>query len=114
MCNLYSSKDLKSFENNSTYSHYWQKSWQKKPKYTQLKTAIHRLTMQSHMSMFFLLNRTIQICVSCFRVVKIWLFEYNLLILTTGCSTWHLVGKELFEDLRIRIVAFHKDGLGYK
>ncbi len=108
MCNLYSSKGLKSFEPLLS------KKLAKKTKYTQLKTAIHRLTMQSHMSMFFLLNRTIQICVSCFRVVKIWLFEYNLLILTTGCSTWHLVGKELFEDLRIRIVALHKDGLGYK
>ncbi len=28
MCNLYSSKDLLSSENNSTYSHYCQKSWQ--------------------------------------------------------------------------------------
>ncbi len=28
MCNLYSSKDLRSSENNSTYSHYCQKSWQ--------------------------------------------------------------------------------------
>ncbi len=30
-------------------------------------------------------------CVSCFRAVKICLFEYNSLILTTGCSTWHLM-----------------------
>ncbi len=45
-------------------------------------------------------------CVSCFIAVKIWFFEYNSLILTTGCST--------SEDLRIRIVALHKDGLGYK
>ncbi len=61
-------------------------------------TAIHRLTMQSHMSYsscscFCLLDRTIQICVSCFRAVKIWCFEYNSLILTTGCSTWHLMAK---------------------
>ncbi len=35
-------------------------------------------------------------------------FEYNSLILTTGCSTW------LTEDLTITIVAPHKDGLGYK
>ncbi len=40
--------------------------------------------------------------------------EYNSLILTTGCSTWHPHGKELSENLRIRIVALHKDGLGYK
>ncbi len=81
-------------------------------------TAIHRLTMQSHMSYsscscFCLLDRTIQICVSCFRAVKIWCFEYNSLILTTGCSTWHLMAKNS-EDLRIRIVALHKDGRGYK
>ncbi len=61
-------------------------------------TAIRRLTMQSHMSYsscscFCLLDRTIQICVSCFRAVKIWFFEYNSLILTTGCSTWHLMAK---------------------
>ncbi len=31
---------------------------------------------------------------------------------TTGCSTWHLMAKNS-EDLRIRIVALHKDGLGY-
>ncbi len=43
------------------------------------------------MFMFCLLDRTIQICVSCFRAVDIWSFEYNYLILTTGCSTWHLV-----------------------
>ncbi len=61
-------------------------------------TAIHRLTMQSHMSYsscscFCLLDRAIQICVSCFRAVQIWCFVYNSLILTTGCSTWHLMAK---------------------
>ncbi len=81
-------------------------------------TIIHRLAMQSHMSYsscscFCLLDRTIQICVSCFRAVTIRFFEYNSLILTTGCSTWHLMAKNS-EDLRIRIVALHKDGLGYK
>ncbi len=81
-------------------------------------TAIRRLTMQSHMSYsscscFCLLDRTIQICVSCFRAVKIWCFEYNSLKLITGCSTWHLMAKNS-EDLRIRIFALHKDGLGYK
>ncbi len=45
----------------------------------------------SSCSCFCLLDRTIQICVSCFRAVKIWCFEYNSLILTTGCSTWHLM-----------------------
>ncbi len=39
-------------------------------------------------SCFCLLDRTIQICVFCFRAVKIWLFgEYNSLTMTTGCST---------------------------
>ncbi len=61
-------------------------------------TAICCLTMQSHMSYsscscFCLLDRIIQMCVSCFRAVKIWFFEYNSLILTTGCSTWHLMAK---------------------
>ncbi len=35
------------------------------------------------------------------------------LILTTGCSTWNLMAKNS-EDLRARILALHKDGLGYK
>ncbi len=47
----------------------------------------------SYSSCFCLLDRIIQICVSCFRAVQIWCFEYNSLILTTGCSTWHLVAK---------------------
>ncbi len=49
----------------------------------------------SSCSCFCLLDRTIQICVSCFRfrAVKIWFFEYNSLILTTGGSTWHLMAK---------------------
>ncbi len=47
----------------------------------------------SSCSCFCLLDRTIPICVSCFRAVKIWFFEYNSLILTTGCSTWHLMAK---------------------
>ncbi len=67
----------------------------------------------SYSSCFCLLDRTIQICVSCFRAVKIWFFEYNSLILTTGCSTWNLMAKNS-EDLRIRILALHKDGRGYK
>ncbi len=48
----------------------------------------------SSCSCFCLLDRTIQICESCFRAVKIWCFEYNSLILTTGCSTWHLMAKK--------------------
>ncbi len=47
----------------------------------------------SSCSCFCLLDRTIHICVPCFRAVKIWCFEYNSLILTTGCSTWHLMAK---------------------
>ncbi len=81
-------------------------------------TAIRRLTMQSHMSYsscscFCQLDRAIQLCVSCFRAVTIRFFEYNSLTLTTGCSIWHLMAKNS-EDLRIRIVALRKDGLGYK
>ncbi|XP_058636128.1 uncharacterized protein LOC131542996 [Onychostoma macrolepis] len=53
--------------------------------------------MQNHMSYsscscFCLLDRTIPICLSCFRAVKMWCFESNSLILT-GCSTWHLMAK---------------------
>ncbi len=107
MCNLYSSKDLLSSENNSTIN--------KKVATLSDNSDIHRLTMQSHvlfiMFMFCLLDRTIQICVSHFRAVKMWFFEYNSLM-TTGCSTWHLMAKRI--NLRIRIVALHKDGLGYK
>ncbi len=47
----------------------------------------------SSCSCFCLLDRTIQICLSGFRAVKIRCFEYNSLILTTGCSTWHLMAK---------------------
>ncbi len=47
----------------------------------------------SSRSCFCLLDRIIHICVSCFRAVQFWLFEYNSLILTTGCSTWHLTAK---------------------
>ncbi len=65
------------------------------------------------MLMFCLLDRTIQICVSCFSAVQIWFFEYNSFLLTTGCATWHLVANNS-EDLIIRIVALHKDCLGYK
>ncbi len=67
----------------------------------------------SSCSCFCLLDRTKLICVSCIRAVTIWFFEYNSLILTAGCSTWHLMAKNS-EDLRIRIVALHKDGRGYK
>ncbi|CAI9550135.1 unnamed protein product [Staurois parvus] len=35
------------------------------------------------------------------------------LILVTGSSTWHLMAKNS-EDLKKRIVALYKDGLGYK
>ncbi len=47
----------------------------------------------SSCSCFCLLDRNIQICGSRFRAVKIRLFEYKSLILTTGCSTWHLMAK---------------------
>ncbi len=97
MCNLYSSKDLLSSENNSTYSHYFKKASNK----TEYTLSDNSYTSFNHakphvlfiMFMFCLLDRTIQICVSCFRAVKIWFFEYNSLILTIGWSTWHLMAK---------------------
>ncbi len=97
MCTLYSSKDLLSSENNSTYSHYCQKAGNKSEytlsdnSYTSFNHA--KPHVLSSCSCFCLLDRTIQICVSCFRAVKTWFFEYNSLILTTGCSTWHLMAK---------------------
>ncbi len=84
MYNSYSSKDLLTSENNSTYSHYCQKSLATKVSTPCVITAIHRLTMQSHVShsscsCLCLLDRTIHICVSCFRAVQIRFFEYNSL-----------------------------------
>ncbi len=84
MYNSYSSKDLLTSENNSTYSHYCQKSLATKVSTPCVITAIHRLTMQSHVSYsscscLCLLDRTIHICVSCFRAVQIRFFEYNYL-----------------------------------
>ncbi len=77
-------------------------------------TAIHCLKIQSHiMIMFCLLDRTIQICVSCIRAVKICFFGVQF------SHTYHWMfnmaphGKELSKDLRIRIAAL-QDGLGYK
>ncbi len=63
------------------------------------------------MFMFCLLDRTIQVCVSCFRAVNIWFFEYNSLIRMFNMSPH---GKELSEDLIIRIVALHKDGFAIR
>ncbi len=51
---------------------------------------------------------------SCFGEVKTWFFEYNSLILPHTMFNMAPHGKELSEDLRIRIVALHKDGLRYK
>ncbi len=43
-----------------------------------------------------------------------WCYRSHSLILVTGSSTWNLYGKELSEDLKKRIVALHKDGIGFK
>ncbi|KAF7242547.1 Ski-like protein [Varanus komodoensis] len=48
------------------------------------------------------------------QVCEIWCYCSHSLILVTGSSTWHLMAKELSEDLKKRIVAVHKDDLGYK
>ncbi len=50
------------------------------------------------MIMFCLLDRTIQICVSYlvleqFKCGSLSTIRFNSLMLTTGCSTWHLVAK---------------------
>ncbi len=46
------------------------------------------------------------------RCVKFGVLSH-FLILFTGSSTWHLMAKNS-EDLEKRIVALHKDGVGYK
>ncbi len=56
------------------------------------------------MFIFCLLDRTKHICVSCFRAVKMWFFEYNSLILTTGCSTWHLMAKHSLRILKLELL----------
>ncbi len=97
MCNLYSSKDLLSSENNSTYSHYCQKAGNK----TEYTLSDNSYTSFNHakphvlfvMFMFLSAWQDHTNRVSCFRAVQIWCFEYNSLILTTGCSTWHLMAK---------------------
>ncbi len=44
---------------------------------------------------------------------SIWCYHSHSLILVTGSSTWHLMAKNS-EDLKKRMVALHKDGVGYK
>ncbi len=65
------------------------------------------------MFMFCLLDRNIHICVSCFRAVQIWFFEVQFSNTDPWLFNMAPHGKELSEDLRIRMVALHKDGLGY-
>ncbi len=98
MCNLYSSsKDLLSSEITQHTAIIVKKAGNK----TEYTLSDNSYTLFNHAKphvlfivfMFCLLDRTIYICVSCFRVVKIWFFEYNSLILTTGCSRWHLMAK---------------------
>ncbi len=70
-------------------------------------------TSSSSCSCFCLLDRTIQICVSCLEQLKLVLW-----VQFSHTDHWMFNmaphGKELSEDLRIRIVALHKDGRGYK
>ncbi len=68
----------------------------------------------SSCSCFCLLDRIIQICVFCFGAVKIWCFEYNSLILPTGCSTWHLMAKNSLRIWELELLLSTKDGRGYK
>ncbi len=76
-------------------------------------SAIHCLTMQSHVSYsscFCLLDRTIKIVYFVLEQLK---FGSLNTILTTGCLTWQLIANNS-ADLRIIIVALHKDDRGYK
>ncbi len=85
MCNLYSSKDLLSSETNSTYSHYCQKKAGNKTEYTLTDNSYASFNhAKPHvlfiMFMFCLLDRTIHICVSCFRTIHLvlWVqFSHN-------------------------------------
>ncbi len=45
---------------------------------------------------------------------KIWCHRSHSLILVTGSSTWHLMAKNSLRIWKKRIVALHKDGVGYK
>ncbi len=109
MCNLYSSKDLLSSEKTQHTAIIVKKAGNK----TEYTLSDNSYTLFNHTKphilfivfMFCLLDRTIQMCVSCFRAVKILLFEYNSLILTTGCSTWHLIAKNRRKDLSLLL--FH-------
>ncbi len=66
-------------------------------------------------SCFCLLDRTIQICVFCFRAVKIWLFgEYNSLTMTTGCSTWHFMAKNSLRILELELLLSTKTALAIR
>ncbi len=98
MCNLYSSTDYLSSENKPNIQPLLSKKAGNKTEYTLSDNSSASFNHEKPhvlfiMFMFCLLDRTIQICVSCFRAVKIWLFEYNSLILTTVCLTWHLMAK---------------------
>ncbi len=64
------------------------------------------------MFMFYLLN--VQICVSCFRAVTILFFEYNSIILTAGCSTWHLMAKNSLRIWELKLLLSTKMARGYK
>ncbi len=47
------------------------------------------------------------------KVCSIWCYRSQSLILVTGSSTWLLMANNS-ENLKKRIVALHKDGIGYK
>ncbi len=83
-------------------------------------TAIHHLTMQSHMS-YSIHNVHVFICLTGpYTFVYFVLEQLKFCYFSTILSYWPLDvqhaphGKELSEDLRIRIVALQKDGVGYK
>ncbi len=48
------------------------------------------------------------------QVCSIWCYRFHSLILVTGSSTKHLSIKKSLRICKKRIVALHKDGVGYK
>ncbi len=81
-------------------------------------TDIHRITMQSHMSYS---SCSCFVCLTGpYTFVYMFKSSSNVFLWVQFSHTDHWMfnmaphGKELSEDLRVRIVALHKDGLGLK
>ncbi len=90
MCNLYSSKDLLSSKNNSSYSHYCQKRW------------------QQNWFVYLVLEQLKFVFLS--TILSYWPLDVQFSHTDHWMSNMAPHGKELSEDLRIRIAAL-QDGL---